>query len=461
MAGAPDVTEPIVGYRAWRAAADGRLEPWSAYLAGSWEPGVNTARCLARPGVRGHVAPMRRCSCGIYALGDLRDPRLNARGQAVGAIVAWGDVELHATGFRAQHALIVALALPDACELEQARRLGLAAARYGVPLVPLEVLPAAAGEHGRAIGSPASLDRAGARTGTGGVPALADTGARGIAADEHLTVEVAAGGVRLAPTSALAAQVTGAVEPLVERGMPVQRGDALLRAESVTGNLVLPSPLSGLAAEAGDSGALALAPSAWGSEAAAIRWGPGADAAYAHELAVAARRGDPFTRCRAHWLRAHAGVRTAADVVASLRAARAERRFETTAQAEGRIAERLRRALADPALARRVGRLPLRIRWRLHSPEAELLIDLCGERPLVVTGECAARADIALFAAAETADRYFAGRVDLPAALRRREIQASATLATVLRADSVLKALKPAYAALERAGESSAWQSLS
>jgi hypothetical protein len=434
VSSAPDLCEPIVGFRAWRVSREGGLMPWSARLAGAWERGVNTASCLVRPGVRGHVAPMRRCSCGIYALADVRDPRLHAAGQAVGAIVAWGEIELHAAGFRAQHALVVALAPPDACEPEHAARLELAARRYGVPLVPLGVLPSAAAEHGRALEFATLLDPERLRTSASGVPSLADAGARGICPDEHLAVEVAAGGVRLSPTSALAAEVTGALEPVAESGLPVQRGDALVRAESVNGDLVLASPFSGIVVEWHARAGLELAPGAWKAEAGAVRWGPGADDAYAHELAGAARRGDPFACCRARWVRAHAGVRTPADVLASLRAARGVRRLATSERTHALVGERLRRALAEPAVARRVSRLPLRVRWRLHSPEAEILIDLTGAAPVVLTGD-PRTADVVFSAAAEVADRYFAGRVDLPAALRRREIECSAPWAAALRAE--------------------------
>lgn len=57
-------------------------------------------------------------------------------------------------------------------------------------------------------------------------------------------------------------------------------------------------------------------------------------------------------------------------------------------------------------------------------------------------------ADLVVFLSAETADRYFAGRVDLVAALRRREIQCAGPVSNLLLAESVLKVLKPAYAAL-------------
>src|SRR3954451_8430790 len=142
---APDFVEAVVGYRAWHLEDDGTLRPWT-FTALPWQPGANRAVC-ARD-VR-HAPPVADCMCGLYALTDPSDRRLDFRAdQAVGAIAAWGDLEVHRTGFRAEHACVVALARPDGPGAEQRERLERAAARYGVPLVPAPELSAEAGRHG-------------------------------------------------------------------------------------------------------------------------------------------------------------------------------------------------------------------------------------------------------------------------------------------------------------------------
>src|SRR3954452_9558978 len=142
---APDYVEAVVGYRAWHVAGDGLLRPWT-FTALPWSPGVNSAVCARDDR---HAPPVGDCMCGLYALTDPADRRLDFRAdQAVGAIAAWGDLEVHRTGFRAQEACIVALALPARIGVEGRDRLERAAARYGVPLVPATRLSTEALRHG-------------------------------------------------------------------------------------------------------------------------------------------------------------------------------------------------------------------------------------------------------------------------------------------------------------------------
>ena len=115
-------------------------------MALPWQPGANRAVC-ARD-VR-HAPPVADCMCGLYALTDPADRRLDFRAdQAVGAIAAWGDLEVHRSGFRAEHACVTALALPDRAGFEQREALARAAERYGVPLVAADRLSDEALRHG-------------------------------------------------------------------------------------------------------------------------------------------------------------------------------------------------------------------------------------------------------------------------------------------------------------------------
>jgi len=145
---APDLIEPVVGYRQWRLR-DGAL--WSPYFEMRWKRGVNTARCAADR-VGPHVAPAHRCTCGIHAW-YRPCPRLASAGTAdlvAGAIVVWGAVELHPTGMRAQHAMVAALALPVASAAKR-RRVRAVAAALEVPAVPARRLAAAALACGRPV----------------------------------------------------------------------------------------------------------------------------------------------------------------------------------------------------------------------------------------------------------------------------------------------------------------------
>jgi hypothetical protein len=422
---APDFSEPIVGYRAWHAGG-GALVPWSAGRAGAWTPGVNQARCLHVGMHPRQSPPVASCSCGLYALADPRDARLRPAEEAVGAVVAWGDVEVHATGFRAQYAAVVALALPDACDPDHEADLRAAAARYGVPLVAPDHLAAAALEYGRPIAFDSILvpQRRGLTILREPVPALGEEGASGIAVDEHLVVTIASGGVRLEPTPPLA-RLAGRFAP-PPPGTTLAAGDVLAQA----GGFTLRAPVAGVVGAAPN---VWLAPARWAEEAGAIAWGSAAERFYAAHLADAHRRGaDPFAALRTHWIHAHARIRSAVDVLDALREQRSRPRFASRRELDALLGEALEIALADEAVSRALARLPSRVVWRLHAPEADIALG---------DGE-----DVVLHASAETADDWLAGRLDLARAIRRREVQTSAPLASVLRAASVLKPLHARYA---------------
>ena len=112
---------------------------------------MQTARCVGEHAHEG-PAPQNGCTCGFYAWYG-PTPRTASLGTSElvgGAVALWGRVELHAHGIRAQHAMIVALALPFSWGAKR-RRLVAAAKRLEVEAVPARKLKAAALEHGDVI----------------------------------------------------------------------------------------------------------------------------------------------------------------------------------------------------------------------------------------------------------------------------------------------------------------------
>ena len=468
---APDFIEPIVGYRAWRIDG-GVLVPWSMGVAGAWEPGANTARCVFHAE---HRAPVAQCSCGLYALADASDERLRPDHEAVGAIVAWGDVEVHRTGFRAELAAIVALALPDRVRPAHEQDLRLAAARYGVPLVPADRLVEAACEHGRPIPFETIPRHRPARA---DVPPLDRVGLTGIAVDDHVEVTLVATGVRLAATPAVRAVSEPGGTALVEVGTRVRRGDLLTRlnpqppsergqtplgglglesagnageptgrpnprppserGQTPLGGLVVRAVVSGEVVEVGD-GLVVIAPSRWEEEAVEVAWGAAGVRAYGAALADLGRRGDPFADIRTAWVTATAGIRSAADVRRVLRAAKDAPRFPDEHAVYATVGAALRSRLASEEGRRAARRLGGTVLWRLHRPDAAMLLDL--DSGAVRFDAPDAQADLVLYAAAETADDLVSGRTDFAKALRARDVQSSAATSEVLRAASVLQRL--------------------
>jgi glycine cleavage system H lipoate-binding protein len=461
---APDFVEPVVGYRAWHVDDDGMLRPWT-FTALPWHRGVNDAVCArdAR-----HRPPVADCMCGLYALTDPSDRRLHLQhDQAVGAIAAWGDLEVHRTCFRAQHACVVALALPDRASDEQRERLERAAARYAIELVPPPLLSAAARRHGAPLPddlwAPAWPGPRRRPTSPLCVPAV-DPGefgapARGIALDAHLWVETALGGVVVGVTGQLARRL-GEAPPgvaLPEPGAALAAGDRAATLTTAAGTFAVWAPVGGtvtavnprVVADPGllvvdPEGAgwlLRLAPADWAREGGAVSWGPAAARHYAACLARDAVHGDAFGDVRLERLRAVPRVRDAGEVLEHLRAQRARPRFADRAAVERELGGRLCDALAgDADLRARLGRLGLVVGFSLRDPAASLVLDLRdGDARLAVDGEAA---DLVLSCRADDAYAWFTGTLDAASALRGGVLRCSAGRPAALRLLAVLKHLR-------------------
>jgi hypothetical protein len=171
MTAAPDLIAPILGYRQWRLIRNerGEAELRSGGVGDAvWIPGVNRAECklntlaaagtysptldVAQSAEQAHQAPGTDCSCGIYAthlLEEPEDPTLPS-----GAIAAWGRIEVHRAGLRAEYARIVVLGMPETIRSDAQRELVVeAAARYGVRCVPAELVEEVAREAGAPVPS--------------------------------------------------------------------------------------------------------------------------------------------------------------------------------------------------------------------------------------------------------------------------------------------------------------------
>jgi hypothetical protein len=143
VSAAPDLASPVVAFRSWRISG-GRLV--SPFIPCRWDGRVMHAECfdanrtltrgtgwLAEP----HSSPDPRCQCGIY--GYFAPGPRSWYGEAYwceGVITAWGRIEVHRDGFRAEHARVEALAAPEQHPFPHAiDAVREAAGRLRVPLV--------------------------------------------------------------------------------------------------------------------------------------------------------------------------------------------------------------------------------------------------------------------------------------------------------------------------------------
>lgn len=142
---APDLVTAVIGFRQWRLRGS---ELWSLRATDRWRRGVQTAHCDKA----GHEAPVNGCTCGIHAWYSPPPRGASALTPDLvsGAVALWGQIELHAHGMRAQHAMVVALALPLS-RGDKRRRILAAAESLDVMAVAARKLKRAALAHGDII----------------------------------------------------------------------------------------------------------------------------------------------------------------------------------------------------------------------------------------------------------------------------------------------------------------------
>jgi hypothetical protein len=160
---APDLIEPVVGFRNWRILRTGpaRGELSSPYFPVTWSEPVMRAECrrwrtpealLDTP----HAAPQGECGCGIRAYHTPTEEFSKVDYRAVSGIVTvWGRIDIGADEMRAELARVEALAVYSRWSRWQRDAVKDVAANLGVDVVELGDLGTAAGSYGAP--PPASL----------------------------------------------------------------------------------------------------------------------------------------------------------------------------------------------------------------------------------------------------------------------------------------------------------------
>lgn len=507
----PDLIQAVLGFRTWALDDEGWLLPFSlGAIAGPWRPGTNQATChyakWRGDGSRvKHDAPAPRCMCGLYGLADAHDPRLphDAPDLALGAIGAWGDIEVHRSGFRAEYATVLALAVSPRAPARLRLRHERAARRYGVELVAPELLEVTGLRHAAPVpdallpGGPglaeaplgpgaAPRGRAGGGAARGGGSASGGGAApggprgrarrrgapvagrsapvtpagRGFRVDDHTWLDAAT--LRCGITRAFADLLgSGPVDlTLPSAGALHRTSDALAHLTGADGetyrawtpmtagirivNPALADDPGLLLADPEGAGWLAtLAPTNWAEEAAGLEWGPRGAAAYRASLTAS----DPWADLRATTVH----VSSAAEVLHELRRRRSLPRFADAQAVEEALLTPLQRALdADPSAAARVGRLGLVIGFEITDPATGFL--LAATDAAVRIERDGPAPGLTLRLPAETLEQLLSGRLDVARALRSGDVTSDQPLARTLAIVSVLTNLPRLPSSSERRG---------
>lgn len=156
MTSAPDLIEPVVGFRKWRLTGDKLSSP---IVPLPWSRPVMEARCYWSPLLENqkklegaHAAPHPACKCGIYVDYEPRRRSPPVYDACVfGIVTVWGRIELHRGGMRAQHARVEALGFTPEWGLRHRRAVERAGADLGADVLDYASLEHAAEDYGRRL----------------------------------------------------------------------------------------------------------------------------------------------------------------------------------------------------------------------------------------------------------------------------------------------------------------------
>ncbi len=112
-----------------------------------------------------------------------------------------------------------------------------------------------------------------------------------------------------------------------------------------------------------------------------------------------------------------------------------------------RFVGRLFQELADdPELAPRLQKANTVVQYQMHDPEAVITCEMCPERDVRVDlGPSDLEPEVVMSLAADTAHRFWLGKVEVTVALARGDIQAKGPVAKVLRLVPFVEHAFPRY----------------
>jgi hypothetical protein len=150
---APDLGAPVTAFRDWRIYRDELCSPVTGVL---WTDRVMHATCRPQCAddllIAPHAAPHPRCQCGIHAWFESSDEPSKVNFRAVSGIVSlWGRIEVADDLIRAESARVECLGIYSRWTQRHKDSVRAIADDFGVDLVDLYDLPAAAAIYGRPL----------------------------------------------------------------------------------------------------------------------------------------------------------------------------------------------------------------------------------------------------------------------------------------------------------------------
>jgi putative sterol carrier protein len=103
---------------------------------------------------------------------------------------------------------------------------------------------------------------------------------------------------------------------------------------------------------------------------------------------------------------------------------------------------------ADPELASKFRRADTAVQFRLHDPDAQITVEMRRDREMQVDlGPSELDPEVVMSMAADTAHRFWLGKVNVTAALARGHIAAKGPVAKILR---LIPLVRPAFGRYEQ-----------
>jgi hypothetical protein len=116
--------------------------------------------------------------------------------------------------------------------------------------------------------------------------------------------------------------------------------------------------------------------------------------------------------------------------------------FESSAKFEEVLSGFFQLVADTPLVANRLTASKLRIRFRYSDPDVVLVVDCSGPRVTVKPGDTASVVEVDMSMSADIAHRFWHGKVNLMAALARKQMIAKGPIPKIL---ALLPAIKPTY----------------